>query len=238
MVFAKTVNLLLSELQQAVNTVSCIEFVISNPSIVAPNTHASVIDWSQTIKSERFHPIFSSSLISAWAVFEAGIEELIAALVHTSRDAGGIAILKLKPGRFDINKWPWTHEARLAISRGLHNKAMKLPHIEDERYNIAARYAAVFSFFDIQLPLSKELSALLDEVSTVRNVLVHRFGVISKVDAEKIQGLRTHENTLLRIDSSRLAHYSFAMETFIQLIAQGISRSKYEAEFAKNHIQK
>ena len=115
---------------------------------------------------------------------------------------------------------------------------MKLPHIEDERYNIAARYAAVFSFFDIQLPLSKELSALLDEVSTVRNVLVHRFGVISKVDAEKIQGLRTHENTLLRIDSSRLAHYSFAMETFIQLIAQGISRSKYEAEFAKNHIQK
>lgn len=100
------------------------------------------IRWAKKIREEDYHQIHTLSFLSEWSAQEAGIENVIAAIVETVHEAGHAAASKFPTGRYDMKYWPWTSEKCLEMAQKLDQKAKeKTP---DGGWNITGRLVTLF----------------------------------------------------------------------------------------------
>lgn len=162
--------------------------------------------WASEMQAEDYHRVNVLALLSLWAAFEAGTENIIASALGTVYFAATAAVGKFPIGRYKVGDWPWTDETCLEIAQKLDQKAKS--ETPDGGWNVAARLTTLFGWIGASVAISPETSKKLNETSMVRNVLLHRYGRLSTRDIQRAPHLVVNQNKAVQITRDRLREYS------------------------------
>jgi hypothetical protein len=181
------------------------------------------IRWAKEIRSEGYHQIHTLSLLSEWSAQEAGIENVIAAILETIREAGANVASKFRAGRYDMQDWPWSNEKSLEIAQKLDQKAKE--KTEDGGWDIARRLVVLFGWLGVSLKISPDAAKKYNEASMVRNVLVHRYGRLGSNDAERAPHLSEWVGKTVPMTRERLGEYHRAIVAMHTAILNGVLKN-------------
>jgi hypothetical protein len=184
-----------------------------------------VVRWAAECRQQDYHRIHASGLIGLWAAQEAGVENLISEVIRTNRAAAHAASQKFKANRYPMHSWPWSNEICLEIAQKLDIKAKEATEHGGTR--ACARIQTLLGWFGLEPMLSDESVPDFDEAAYTRNLIVHRYGVVSGRDAELFPNFRDHIGSVLPISSQMLQNYYTAMNELFIAIGDCVAKSEY-----------
>jgi len=178
------------------------------------------IKWAGEIRGEGYHQIHTLSFLSEWSAQEAGIENVIAAILETIADAGTAASARFAVGRYSTEDWPWSNEKCLEIAQKLDQKAKeKTP---DGGWNIAERMKVLFGWLGVKVEIPSNMAAKYNEASMIRNVIVHRYGRLGSSDANRAPHLNEWIGKTVPMSRERLGEYHNAIIAVHLAIMNGV----------------
>lgn len=180
--------------------------------------------WAGRMKSDDYHTINTHVFITLWAAQEAGFENIISTMVRANKNAASIALGKLKPGKFQIETWPWSEVVSLKIYKSLEQRAIK---DVGSGKDVAKRISTMFSWFDISFFLDDTQAGLYNEASLVRNTIMHRYGYVDSEDVACFPTLQPWVDQVVPMTNERLAGYYKAIVAIYLGIIQLIFKSEY-----------
>lgn len=226
-------NFLFTEFRQATSVVACLQLAAVNEQAAIALDHQgqkrgnepstrfqSAVNWARQLHGEQFHPVYASSVLAMWAVIEASVEDIFATLLEMSKQVSETAVSYLKPGKFPIEGWPWTDDARVEIAKQLQNKAKKLPTGSDR--DVFLRLKTMFGWIGVNIELNESSVKLFNEIVLIRNIMVHRNGRISEADIAQAEGLKKFQSSGLRIDNVHFALYGTTLISFHSALAEAV----------------
>lgn len=199
----------------------------------APETIARLIAqaednlrWVSETQKEDYHQVNVLSLLSLWAAYETGTENIIAAALGTVEAAAKSAVGKFPIGKYDIGDWPWSDERCLEIAQKLDQKAKS--ETPDGGWDISARLTTLFDWLGASVTVPPNTSIKLNEASMVRNVLLHRYGRLRPRDIERAPHLAVSENNAVQITRNRLGEYSQAVNETLIAVMNGVTAAGWK----------
>lgn len=178
------------------------------------------IRWAKNIRSEDYHQIHTISFLSEWSAQEAGIENVLAAILETKEDAAEVAASKFANGRYDMKDWPWTNEKCLEIAQKLDQKAKE--KTSNGGWDISARLALLFEWLGVKLEIKPKDASTYNEASMVRNVIVHRYGRLGANDVERAPHLGEWSGKTIPMTRDRFGEYHQAIVNVHLAIMGGV----------------
>lgn len=182
--------------------------------------------WAEDAESEDFHLINTQVFIGLWAAQEAGIENILGAIVQSFKPAAELALSKFKPGKYQIADWPWSEYTCLEIVKKLDHKAKESTTNGGER--IAERIQTMFRWIDLEMEFIQEIANTYNEASMVRNVIVHQYGRPNTQNIKNFPHLAHWEGKVLHISSKRLQEYYKAIVELHLSMANAFWNGKYK----------
>jgi hypothetical protein len=176
--------------------------------------------WASEMQAEDYHRINVLALLSLWAAFESGTENIIATALGTVHFAATSSARKFPRGKYELAGWPWTDDKCLEIAQKLDQKAKS--ETPDGGWDVAARLATLFGWVGANIIIPPETSKKLNEASLVRNVLLHRYGRLGARDIDRAPHLVVNENNAVQITRERLGEYSQAVNETHIAVMQGV----------------
>jgi hypothetical protein len=176
--------------------------------------------WASEMQAEDYHRINVLALLSLWSAFESGTENIIASALGTVYVAATSAIGKFPAGRYEEGDWPWTDETCLEIAQKLDQKAKS--ETPDGGWDVAARLTKLFGWIGADVAISPATSKKLNEISMVRNVLLHSYGRLRTRDIQRAPHLVVNENKAVHITRDRLTEYSQAVNDTHIAVMNGV----------------
>lgn len=177
--------------------------------------------WVAEMEVEDYHRVNVLSLLSLWAAFESGTENIVATALRTVHSAATFSVGRFPRGRYELGDWPWTGERCLEIAQKLDQKAKS--ETPDGGWDLAARLVMLFGWIGATVAVPPETSKKLNEASLVRNVLLHRYGRLGVRDIERAPHLVVHENKAVHITRARLGEYSQAVNETHIAVMEGVA---------------
>lgn len=182
--------------------------------------------WAGDVKSEGYHTVNTHVFITLWAAQEAGVENIIAEIIKTSKKAADIASGKFPSGKYSVHSWPWSESMCLEISQKLDSKAKNA--ISNGGEDLARRMMTLFSWFDLKVELDDTVIDKYNEASLVRNVIMHRYGYLSAENVANFPDLVPWVGMVLPITNERLNSYYEAVKTMYLGLAKAVWSSEYK----------
>lgn len=183
--------------------------------------------WAAEVHSEDYHTVNTHVFITLWAALEAGIENVLAAILQANGRAAQIASDKFQRGKYPTADWPWSEALCLEIAQKLDTKAKKAT--EGGGIDIARRIATLFSWFGLNIEIDEQISKKFNEASMVRNVILHRYGYLGSQEIANFPELSQWVGEVLPITTDRLNAYDAAVKAMYLAMAKAIWSSEYSA---------
>ena len=182
--------------------------------------------WAAAVRKEDYHTVNTHVFVTLWAAQEAGIENVLAAILQTDRPAAEMASAKFPATRFPMAAWPWPESACLELAQRLESKAKDLT--PGGGTDVAKRTSTLLSWFDLNVELEAAKSRTYSEASMVRNVILHRYGYLGPKEVEAFPELAEWLNAVLPITTLRLRSYHAAVLAMHLALAKAIWASRYK----------
>ncbi|MHA7599642.1 hypothetical protein ACX12L_06845 [Alicycliphilus sp. T452] len=180
--------------------------------------------WARKMEGEGYHTMFSHVFLSLWAVQEAGVENLIAAMVRHNRQAAEVAISKLKPGKVGgIESRPWPEQMCREAAGSLEKLAIN--QTPKGGLDAMGRMKTLFGWFDVQIDVSQEHAQAFNEANGVRNLLLHQYGHVTQKDVQQHPGLAEFEGRRLSMSGERLHRYHDGIVALFQQLILNLPKS-------------
>lgn len=182
--------------------------------------------WARDEGLDGYHTVNTHVFITLWAALEAGIENIIAEIIRTNKEAAEIASGKFVVGKYPADTWPWEEALCIEIAQKLDSKA------KDKTVNggkdIAQRMVTLFSWFNMDIVLMPDQAGKYNEASFVRNIIMHRYGYISPENAKDFPELAPWIGGVLPITSERLLCYHNAVNAMYLSIMKAVFAGEYK----------
>jgi hypothetical protein len=182
--------------------------------------------WAAEIKAEGYHRTNVLSFLSFWAAYEAGNENIIAAILSTIQPSALAVTEKFGQGKYVITNWPWAEDQCLEIAQKLDQKAKD--KTQDGGWDVAARLTTLYGWLGVTITVPKPASEKFNEASMVRNVLLHRYGRLGQRDIARAPHLAEFENKAIQLTRPRLDEYYQAVVDVHIAIMHGITATGWE----------
>ncbi|MBU0652284.1 MAG: hypothetical protein KKG96_05330 [Proteobacteria bacterium] len=182
--------------------------------------------WAGEVHSEGYHTVNTHVFISLWAAQEAGMENVISEILRTSNNAAKIASGKFQNGKYPLADWPWSESMCLDVAQKLDTKAKNAT--DDGGVNIARRTITLFSWFGLNIQIDDKTARKYNEASRVRNVILHRYGQLTRHDAEYFSELAQWVGEVLPITTERINGYYEAVIAMHLAVAKAVWSSEYK----------
>lgn len=180
---------------------------------------------AQRIIDDGFHTIFCHAFISQYAAFEAGLENILIAILNNNIAAAERAVLILseyKKKAPNINDYPWDRHLCKKILNNLQQIAIKSHNKSSCLQNIK-----LLEFFDFNIVVNELDIKYLDEANGVRNILLHDYGYVSSYYADQYEGLKEFADDYFVMTPEKLDKYSEAIRNFLAGLALCYKKSKF-----------
>jgi len=184
------------------------------------------IRWAAEMKAEGYHRTNVLSFLSFWAAYEAGNENIVAAILSTIQPSAVAVTEQFVQGKYVITNWPWAEDQCLEIAQKLDQKAKD--KTQDGGWNVAARLTTLYSWLGVTITVPKISSEKFNEASMVRNVLLHRYGRLGQRDIARAPHLAEFENKAIQLTRPRLDEYYQAVVDVHIAIMHGITATGWE----------
>jgi hypothetical protein len=181
-----------------------------------------VSNWALEMDQQNFHEVYVHSFIGMWSSFEAGLINIVADFIANDIEIAKNLSEKFKPGRFDIDNWPWNEETCLDLSQRIESKAKN--ETPNGGVNFFNRVQTIFSWLDIKIEIHDQEKQYLDEANRVRNILLHRYGEVSEKDAREISTLAPWVGTVMPLTHETFSNYYNGISKTLVGIMQGIAK--------------
>lgn len=182
--------------------------------------------WAAEMKTEGYHRTNVLSFLSFWAAYEAGNENIIAAILSKIQPSAVAATEKFAPGKYVITNWPWAEDQCLEVAQKLDQKAKD--KTQDGGWDLAARLTTLYGWLGVTITVPTIASEKFNEASTVRNVLLHRYGRLGQRDIARAPHLAEFENKAIQLTQARLDEYYQAVVDVHIAIMNGITATGWE----------
>lgn len=187
---------------------------------------SGVLGWIESIKNEGFHRTNVLSFLSFWAAYEAGNENVIAAILSSVESAAAVAVSKFKAGRYSMNNWPWDNEQCLEIAQKLDVKAKDVT--PDGGWDVGGRIVTLYAWLGATIAIEKSAASTFNEASLVRNVLLHRYGRLGPRDVERVPHLVEFDNGAIRLSGARLDGYYQSVVSVLNAVMGGVAAAGWK----------
>lgn len=180
--------------------------------------------WARKMEGEGYHTMFSHVFLSLWAVQEAGVENLIAAMLRHNRQAAEVAISKLKAGKVgDMTSWPWSEQMCREAAGALEKQAIN----RTPRGGVDAmgRMKTLFGWFDVLVDVPEDRAQAFNEANGVRNLLLHQYGHVTHKDVQQYPGLVEFEGRRFAMSGERLHRYHDGIVALFQQLILNLLKS-------------
>lgn len=184
-----------------------------------------LLKWATDSKKEDYHSINAQAFISIWAAQEAGLENIISALIQTEPSIANYFCTE-HPNKYNLSDWPWTEETCLEIAKKSDQWAKEKIKKSDSASNASkqsARILEIFSWFNIEIKVSQETLETYDEASIVRNNLLHRYGELTEKERIGYPRLQAMKNKKIPITEKLLGEYTQSTTDLLASILKAIS---------------
>lgn len=196
----------------------------SNSAVLesAVNRAEETSRWAKQMASEGYHTMFSHVFLSLWAVQEAGIENIVAAMVQHNREAAGVAISKLKAGRVgSIETRPWP----LQMCRDAAASLEKLATSQAPKGDAMGRMEILFGWFGVRIEVPSERAQAFNEANGVRNLLLHQYGQVTEKDVQQYPSLAEFQGKRFAMSGERLHRYHDGIVALFQQLILNLPSS-------------
>lgn len=202
-------------------------FLTSNyiESIRASEVRRSEVgQWALEMRAEGYHKLFTHSFVGMWAAYEAGVENTVLAIIKNSNSATAGALAYLKKNKHSLPDWPWTDEIRKKVADDLDSCAMNAT--ANGGFDLYAKHCTLFSWLGVHLDKAYALAPDLAEAKLLRNIIMHRYGVISDSDSKRLPWLATWHNQVVPLDRGTFDRYYLAISGTISATVLAVADSE------------
>lgn len=200
-------------------------FLVSNYKRCIKNTRSTGIKelskWALQMEEQKYHDLYVHSFIGMWSSFESGLVNIVADFIKNDREVAINLSSKFKPGRFDIDTWPWDTEVCLDLAQCIESKAKR--DVENGGVNFFLRIQKLFSWLNINIDISPQEQSFLSEANRVRNILLHRYGVVSEKDAREFTCLLPWVGSVMPLSKEKFTNYFNGISQTLISIMKGIA---------------
>lgn len=177
---------------------------------------SEVGQWARDMRVEGYHKIFTHSFVGMWAAYEAGIENTLVAIIKNSNSAAAGAFPRLKKNKHSLSDWPWTDEICTKIVSNLESSARD--STANGKFDLYATHCTLFGWLGVHLDNAFSLAPDLAEAKLLRNIIMHRYGVIGDSDSKKVPRFATWRNQVMPLDRETFDRYYLAVSGAISAV--------------------
>lgn len=181
--------------------------------------------WATETRRQDYHRVHVGGLVALWAAQESGIENLVAVLIKTDKTAALMAISKFRENRYSADLWPWDEQTCLEISQKLDLRAKKELAVDGTYAYL--RLQLLLSWFDLHIILEPSDADAFDEAAYVRNLIMHRYGVLAPKDVQRFPNFKKHQDEVLPVTSEMLQKYYTTINKAYIEISGVVNSSRY-----------
>lgn len=165
-----------------------------------------------------FNTIFSHHAVAMWGAVETTIEQTLVSHIRKLPDAA--AVVAGSASSLNTGKLRTTTEREAKATIKMWEQAIKID-------SAMGRSVKMLKAFDINISLSSDLSRELDEMSEIRNIIVHRAGFADERFMKKCPWTKSKAGDFLTVDRARLDRYISATHKFAVALVGGAVKSKH-----------
>ncbi len=174
--------------------------------------------WAKQVIDSDFHQVNSHGLIGIWCAVEVAVEDtVVLILTHDSKAFGAVTKAGIRTSGV---AGPVDEEEARRLYR-------RLERIVRANHPVGEAYGALLSIFGLDVRCPARELAILAEINSVRNCLLHRAGVIDGPAAAQAPALKPFVGKTLPITSARYQKYFSAIGEFAQALMRATLKSKY-----------
>jgi hypothetical protein len=189
------------------------------------NGTSEVGRWAREMRADNYHELFTHSFVGMWAAYEAGVENVIAAFIKNSSSAATSAASIFKPNRYPISTWPWSDEMCSEIAHNLDPRAKD--STPNGGFDLYARYCTLFGWLGVNIDSAFPLALELAEAGLMRNIIMHRYGVISESDSKKVANFEAWRGRVMPLDRETFNRYYLAISGSLSQILFAVHKSAH-----------
>lgn len=182
--------------------------------------------WALSNRENRYENIYSALFVSLWASFEAGIENILAAILECHQETDGLVINKLRTGQTYVDSRPWSSETCLQIVQKLEGNARNSLG-KNSGHDLCLRFRTLLSWFDIKIDMTDEVANKLNEAAMVRNQIMHRAGRIEERNAVLFPAFEPYVGQIFPLSRAQFEEYANSIRDYSIALAHGIANCPY-----------
>ncbi|MFT7411662.1 MAG: hypothetical protein ACI9J4_000001 [Paraglaciecola sp.] len=202
-------------------------FLVSNYKRCIKNSRSTgskeLSKWAVKMDEQEYHDLYVHSFIGMWSSFESGLVNIVADFIKNDRQVAINLSSKFKTGRFDVEAWPWNSETCLDLAQRIESKAKH--DVENGGVDFFSRIQKLFSWLNISINVGEHEKLYLSEANRVRNILLHRYGVISEKDAREFSCLLPWVGSVMPLTKDKFTNYYNGISQTLISIMTGIASS-------------
>ena len=221
----QTGSFLLGEFFAAGNYRTCLQFARTMKRH-GRQGHEGIGVWASKMHEEDYHELNTYVLLAFWAAQEAGIENILAAVLANSENAAEVASTKFKADRYPIGEWPWPESTCIEIAQKLDQKSKEAT--KNGGVDVSSRIQNLFFWLGMILEIEEQQAQNYNEASMARNVILHRYGRLSEKDTERFPHLKSWTDAVLPITTERLNTYYNAVTAMHVAIARAVWKAGHK----------
>jgi hypothetical protein len=177
-------------------------------------------EWAKEIRDNDYSVLHTHSLVSIWAALESAIENLILALIlNDTQSLDRLRKFGVKKIDENLKNHDLTEDICLSIYK-------KLKDVTSVSYDIVQTMQNMLSAFNINVKCEIYKSELL-EANAVRNVIVHRFGIVDEKSVKNSPSLAGYVGQPFTISNKKYLTYQSAIGKFLIDVQEKIFYSEY-----------
>jgi hypothetical protein len=178
-----------------------------------------ISSWTEEMKQEEYHDLYVHSFIGIWSSFEAGLENCFSDFIENDRISAENLSSKFKPGKYNMKEWPWSKEFCMNMASKLDLRAKQLT--ENSGIDYFKRLKTIFSWLNIEITIKESNAYYISEANRMRNIILHRNGVIDSQDVLDFPLLKEWENSVMPFNGKTFNNYYNAITEILISIMNG-----------------
>lgn len=193
---------------------------IENKDILLANAREISL-WTEEMKKEEYHDLYVHSFIGIWSSLEAGLENCFADFIQNDLYSANSLSSQFKQGKYKIQEWPWSKEICVDMASKLDLRAKQLTNNGGIDY--FERLRTIFSWLNIEIITKEPNAYYISEANRMRNIILHRNGVIDSQDVLDFPLLKEWENSIMPFNEKVFRNYYNAIINILISISDGTS---------------
>lgn len=175
--------------------------------------------WAKDILDAQLHPINSHALIGLWSAVEVAVEDTLRLVLI--KDSLSLAIVFEAGTKMrDKPTSPLSEEDAQRVARAFER------HARSSR-PVGHAYAYMLSALGIEVKLPDSVATTVSEINYVRNILLHRGGIVDSRVAAEAPELGLQPGSKIAVTSKTYERYYDAVGEFAKAFLDGVVKSRH-----------